>query len=407
MNKHNKRMKTYIWIGKNSQGKIFKGEMNGLNSSLIKAELYRQHIIPLKIKLKTHYVFSLLNQKITSKEITLFTRQLATLLSAGISLTQALDIIKKGQIKLSLQSLISVIKKDLEAGHPFFKTLRFHPQYFNELYCNCVKVGEYTGSLDIMLTRIASHKEKMELLKKRVQKALFYPATIMSIALTITLFLILFIIPQFDLLFKNFGSELPPFTQFIILLSSFFKKYGLLMLGFISISIVGLLKARKKFPLIQYKIDTLLLHLPFLKTIIVKAIIVKFARTLAITFSAGLPLNDTLKIIADITPNSIYKHAIMDIRNAVINGQRLQIAMEATYLFPTVVNQMIGIGEESGTLEFMLNKIADLFEEEIQYTIDNLSCLFEPIILIIVGILIGSLVIAMYLPIFKLGNILH
>lgn len=404
MAKTNVKIATFLWEGKNKQGEIIKGESNALNISVVKADLRRQNIIPLKVKKKTPPLFSFLKKEISSRDITIVTRQLATMLSAGIPLVQAFELTIRGQNNLGVQNLLSAIKADVEGGSPFADAIAKHPRYFNELYCNLVRAGEQSGSLDIMLTRIATYKEKMESLMAKIRKALVYPAAVIAVAFIVTTILLVFVVPQFEALFKGFGADLPALTKVVIQLSDFFKQYWIMMFGIIGASIWGLIKAKQKVPAVAHNIDRLLLRLPIIGGILEKAIIARYARTLATTFSAGLPLVDALKAVAGAAGNIVYGNAILNICEGVTTGQQLQLSMQTTQLFPPMVIQMVAIGEESGTLELMLSKVADFYEEEVDNAVDSLSSLLEPLILVILGVLVGGLVIAMYLPIFKLGS---
>lgn len=398
------KMETFLWEGKNKQGEIIRGQSNAFTVSIVKADLRRQGIVPLKVKKKTPPLFSFLKKQVTPRDITVITRQLATMLSAGIPLIQAFELTIRGQNNLGVQNLLTKIKSDVEAGIPFADALAKHPQYFNELYFNLVYAGEHSGSLDIMLARIATYKEKMGSLKAKIRKALVYPAAVIAVAFIVTTILLVFVVPQFEALFKGFGADLPALTRVVIQMSEFFKKYWLLMFSTLGVAIWGLLKAQQRIPAVAHGIDRLLLRLPVLGNILIKAIIARFARTLATTFSAGLPLVDALKAVAGAAGNIVYSKAILHIREGVTTGQQLQLSMQITQLFPPIVIQMVAIGEESGTLELMLSKVADFYEEEVDNAVDSLSSLLEPFILVILGVLVGGLVIAMYLPIFKLGS---
>lgn len=402
------KLDVFSWEGKNKQGEILRGESNAINISIVKADLRRQGITPIKVKKKSPPLFGIGGKKkISAKDITVITRQLATMLAAGIPLVQAFELTIRGQTNLSIQNLLTSIKNDIEAGTQFADALAKHPKYFNDLFCNLTRAGERSGSLDVMLARIATYKEKMESLKAKIRKALVYPAAVIVVAFVVTTILLVFVVPQFESLFKGFGADLPALTKFVITLSEFFKKYWLMMFGMMGASIWGIAKARAKIPSVAYTIDRLMLKLPILGEILTKAVIARYARTLATTFAAGLPLVDALKTVAGAAGNLIYSNAILRIRDGVSTGQQLQLAMQTTQLFPAMVVQMVSIGEESGTLELMLSKVADFYEEEVDNAVDSLSSLLEPFILVILGVLVGGLVIAMYLPIFKLGSVVR
>lgn len=401
------KLQTFTWEGKNKQGEIVRGESNALNIAIVKADLRRQGITPLKVNKKAKPLFSFGKGKVTPKDITIVTRQLATMLTAGIPLVQAFGLTIRGQTNLAMQNLLSAIKVDLESGSPFAESLKKFPKYFDELYCNLVRAGEQSGSLDIMLARIATYKEKMESLKAKIRKALVYPAAVLGVAFIVTTILLVFVVPQFESLFKGFGADLPALTKFVVEASRFFTKYWLVMFGIVGGAIYGLVKAKETVPAVAHEIDRLQLRLPIIGEIITKAIIARYSRTLSTTFSAGLPLVDALTAVAGAAGNQIFAEAIIRIRENVSTGQQLQLSMQTTQLFPPMVVQMIAIGEESGTLENMLSKVADFYEEEVDNAVDSLSSLLEPIILVILGVLVGGLVIAMYLPIFKLGSVIR
>lgn len=400
------KINTYNWKGTNLAGVRTQGEINSTSIALAKAELRRQGITLAKISRKSTPLFLKNQQKrIKSIDITLFTRQLATMLTAGIPLVQAFDILAKGAANPSLQKLIFTIKADVEAGNSFAKALTKHTKYFNELFCNLVEAGEQSGTLDSMLIRIATYKEKTESLKGKIKKALFYPIAVIFVAFLVTAGLLIFIVPQFETLFKNFGADLPALTLLVIRLSEYFQHYWWLILGSIILGILAFIRAFRHSQHFAYLVDRYLLRIPVIGPILEKAIIARFTRTLGITFAAGLPLIDALQSVAGATGNRVYANATQVIRNSVAAGQQLQAALQETALFPNMVVQMVAIGEESGSLDAMLNKIADFYEEEVDNAVEGLSSLLEPLIMVILGILVGGLVIAMYLPIFKLGSV--
>lgn len=344
-------------------------------------------------------------KKVKTLDITNFTRQLATLLTAGISLIQALDLLKRSSNKSSMQSIITKLKNKIERGHTVAEALREFPQYFNPLYRNLIAVGERSGTLDRMLERIATYKEKMAALKRKINKALFYPAAVLSVAVLVTIAMLVFVVPQFASLYAGFGAALPLPTQVVITIAKLFQHEGLWLIAFMLSIAIGLRSLSMRYSrFIEYR-DRSLLHLPVIGAILTKAIIARFARTLATTFAAGLSLDTSLEAVSGAAGNYIYQQAALQIRHKIITGQTLQQAMRDSNVFPNMVIQMIAIGEEAGALEKMLDKIASMFEVEVEYAIDNLSNLLEPLIMIILGILIGGLVIAMYLPIFKLGSV--
>lgn len=396
---------TFQWEGTNKRGDALKGEMTASSIALLKAELRKQGIHPKKVKRKTAPLLKKRKKKITQRDITLFSRQMATMLNAGIPLVQAFDIVGKGLENPTLQDLINSIKTDVESGTTFSEALRKHPVFFNELFCNLVDAGEQSGSLDIMLDRLATYKEKIESLKGKIKKALFYPTAVIVVAFFVTAALLIFVVPQFESLFKGFGAELPALTRIVITLSEFFQAYWWLIFGALFSGAYAFYKARQRSYRFAHWVDRMMLRFPIIGPILEKAAIARFARTLSITFAAGLPLVDALKAVAGATGNIVFAEATESIRQNVATGQQLQLSMRNTQVFPNMIIQMVAIGEESGSLEEMLSKVADFYEEEVDNAVDGLSSLLEPLIMAFLGVIVGVLVIAMYLPIFKLGSV--
>lgn len=403
--KRQTKVKTYRWEGINRSGDKVKGLMDSSSIALVKADLRKKGIIPKKVSKKPNSLFNRNNKKITQADITVFSRQLATMLASGIPLIQSFDIIAKGQNNKNVEKLILSIKNNVEEGHPLAETLAKNPKFFNELFCNLVDAGEQSGCLDIMLDKIASYKEKMESIKKKIKKALFYPTAVMIVAFIVTAALLIFVVPQFESLFKGFGADLPAMTRMIIDLSEFFQSYWYIMFGGIGISVWIFIYLKTNSPKFVSFLDAMSLKIPVIGPILENAAIARFSRTLAITFAAGLPLVDALKSVSGATGNSLFSKATLRIRDEVSTGQQMQVAMKNTDRFPNMAIQMVAIGEESGNLEQMLSKVADYYEEEVDNAVDALSSLLEPLIMAILGILVGGLVIAMYLPIFKLGSV--
>lgn len=395
----------FSWEGLNKRGEVMKGELSATSAALVKAQLRHQGIEPKKVRKKSVSLFGERKQSIKSKDITVFSRQMATMLAAGIPLIQAFDIVGRGVSNASMRHLILEVKSDVESGTTFTEALKKHPKYFNELYHNLVNAGEQSGCLDTILDKIAVYKEKTETLKGKIKKAMFYPAAVVVVAFIVTAALLIFVVPQFQDLFQGFGAELPAPTRLIITLSDFFQSYWWLIFGSIGLSVWLFIEARTRSPKVAHMVDRILLKLPILGEVLEKAAIARFSRTLAITFSAGLPLVDALKSVAGATGNILYANATHRIREDVSTGQQMQLAMRNTHLFPNMVVQMVAIGEESGALEQMLTKVADFYEEEVDNAVDSLSSLLEPLIMAFLGTIVGGLVIAMYLPIFKLGSV--
>ncbi len=397
-----KTKQSYYWQGINERGVKSKGIIEAASTALAKKELGNQSIQVQTLKRKIHLRFP---TKITQTHITLFSRQLATMHKAGISLIQALDFVAKSQTNNSMKSLISNLKKEVAQGNNLSEAMQNYPDYFNELFCNLVAVGEKSGKLDLMLDRVARYKEKAESLKSKLRKALAYPILVLLIAFFVTFALLIYVVPQFESLFSGFGAELPALTRFVIFISSVLKNNWLTYLSLMTTFIVIFLKARQHLLGLKTFSDGIILRIPLLGSLFSKAIITRFSRTLALSFAAGLPLVDGLAAVSGVVSNKRYEKATEQIRADLFNGQQLQIAMKNTNLFPNMAVQMVAIGEESGTLELMLEKIADFYEEEVNSSLDISLNLLEPIIMSILGLIIGSLVIAMYLPIFKLGSV--
>jgi type IV pilus assembly protein PilC len=330
---------------------------------------------------------------------------MATMIQAGIPLVQSFDIVAKGQENNRMKDLIQNVKHDVESGLTLTEALKKHPRYFNDLFSNLVDAGERSGSLDIMLGKIANYQEKIETIKKKIKKALTYPIAVLIVALLVSTGLLLFVVPQFEAIFKGFGANLPALTRAVVDMSNWVQKYWYVVLAIIAGSITGLIYAKRHSPTFVREADRISLKLPVIGTILEKAAIARFARTLSITFAAGLPLVEALNAVAGATGNIMFSEATDKIREEVSIGQQMHLAMENTHLFPNMVIQMVAIGEESGALEQMLGKVADFYEEEVDAAVDSLSSLLEPIIMCILGVLVGGLVVAMYLPIFKLGSV--
>lgn len=395
----------FNWEGINKRGEKIKGEQVSSSSALVKADLRRRGITPSKVRRKSKPLFGARKKKITSTDITVYSRQMATMMAAGIPLVQSFDIVSRGCDNPSMQELIGKIKEDVESGKTFAEALGKHPKYFNELFCNLVHAGEQSGSLETMLSNLASYKEKTESIKGKIKKALFYPAAVLIVAFLVTAGLLIFVVPQFESLFRGFGADLPAATKLVIRLSEFFQAYWWLIMGSVGFGIMLFIRGLKRSKKFAEAVDRCMLKFPIIGKILEKAAIARFARTLSITFAAGLPLIDALKAVSGATGNIVFAKATLRIRDDVETGQQMHISMRNTNLFPSMVIQMIAIGEESGSLEEMLSKVADFYEEQVDNAVDGLSSLIEPIIMAILGVLVGGLVIAMYMPIFKLGSV--
>ncbi len=392
----------FAWEGTDRRGARIKGESRAGNIALVKAELRRQGINPLKIKRKSA-LFGKRKKKITAGDIAVFSRQLATMMSSGVPLVQAFDIVGRGHQNPSMQELIMAIKVDVEGGLALNEALAKHPFYFDDLFVNLVRAGEQAGVLETLLHKIATYKEKTESLKGKIKKALYYPVAVILVAVLVTAMIMIFVIPQFEDLFSGFGADLPAFTRVVIDMSKFVQDWwGAVLLGAIAVGYVAAntWKRSRKF---RQTLDNILLKTPIIGVILHKSAVARFARTLSTMFAAGVPLVEALESVSGATGNVIYGEAVLRMRDDVATGQSMQLAMKQQNIFPHMVVQMTAVGEEAGSLDAMLAKVADFYEEEVDNAVDALSTLLEPLIMVILGTLVGGLVIAMYLPIFKLG----
>jgi len=391
----------FAWEGVDRLGKRIKGEISASDQARVRAELLRQGITPRRIRKKTRLGSG--NKRIFPKDIAIFSRQLATMMQAGVPLVQAFDIVGRGHDNPAMANLILSVKNDLQSGTALTLALAKHPQQFDNLFCNLVKVGEQAGVLDTMLDKIATYKEKTESIKGKIKKALFYPAAVIIVAMVVTTVIMLFVIPQFKELFASFGANLPAFTLLVINISNFMTEWwwGIgLALGATGYAIVASYQGS---PPLRERVDRNLLNFPIIGPILHKAAVARFARTLSTLFAAGVPLVEALNSVAGATGSLVYAEAVLAMREKVATGQSLQLSMRQADLFPHLVIQMTAIGEEAGSLDAMLAKVADFYEEEVDNAVDALSSLLEPMIMVIIGGLVGSLVVAMYLPIFKMA----
>jgi type IV pilus assembly protein PilC len=394
------KMYTFLWEGKDKAGKILKGEMRASGEAIVGATLRRQGIANPRVK----KVSGRGGKRINAKDISLFTRQLATMMKAGVPLLQAFDIVGKGHSNPSVAKLLFDIKTEVETGNSLAQAFRKYPLYFDNLYCNLVAAGESAGILDSLLDRLATYQEKILAIKSKIKSALFYPVSILIVAFVITAVIMIFVIPAFKDLFSSFGAELPMPTLVVMQMSDFFVKYWYLIFGTIGGGIWFFFYTWKRSEKMQDFMDRLFLKLPLFGDLIRKATIARWARTLSTMFAAGVPLVESLDSVAGAAGNRVYYNATKKIQNDVATGTSLTVAMQNSNVFPNMVLQMCAIGEESGSLDAMLSKVADFFEAEVDDAVDALSSLMEPIIMVVLGVLIGGLVIAMYLPIFKMGQ---
>lgn len=395
----------FAWEGLDRNGARIKGELPGRSEALVKAELRRQGIKVIKAKKKAKPLFGPRKKPIKPKDIAVFSRQLATMLSAGVPLVQAFDIVGRGHENPSMQDMLFAIKADIEGGSTLRESLAKFPEHFDELFCNLVNAGEQAGVLETLLHKVADYKEKTESLKGKIKKALFYPTAVIVVAVIVTTILLLFVVPQFEELFKGFGADLPAFTRMVIDLSKWLQEWWYVVLGVIAAVGFVFVRLKRRSVAFNHTLDRLVLKIPIIGVILNKAAVARFARTLSTMSAAGVPLVEALQSVAGATGNVIYSDAVLHIRDEVATGHQLQLAMRQANLFPNMVIQMVAIGEESGSLDSMLSKVADFFEEEVDNAVDALSSLIEPFIMAFLGIVVGGLVVAMYLPIFKLGSV--
>jgi len=394
----------FLWEGVDRKGTRIRGETLAVNIILLKADLRRQGISPLKVKKKSKPLFGK-GKKIVSKDISIFARQLATMMNAGVPLVQSFEIIGQGHEKPAMRELVMNIKNDVESGTGLADSLSKHPKYFDILFTNLVNAGEQSGALETLLDKIATYKEKTEELKSKVKKALFYPIAVLIVAFIVSAILLIFVVPQFQSLFESFGADLPAFTQMVVNLSVVAQKWWWAALLGIWAAVVAFNSAKKKSPALRRSIDVISLKIPIIGNILEKSAIARFARTLSTMFAAGVPLVEAMESVAGATGNALYEEATLRMKDEVSTGTQLQESMRTTALFPNMVVQMVAIGEESGSLDNMLSKVADYYEAEVDDLVDGLSSLLEPLIMAVLGVMVGGLVIAMYLPIFKLGSV--
>lgn len=398
------KLSTFSWEGVDKKGRRLKGETQGISVAYVNAVLRRQGINPLKVRKQATALFKH-KRKISAKDVAIFTRQFATMIEAGIPIVQAFEIVGKGHDNPSMQDLLASVRQDIESGTNLSTALGKHPLYFDSLYCNLVSAGEQAGILDTILEKVATYKEKVEAIKGKIKSALFYPSAVITVAFIITAILMIFVIPEFSSLFKSFGAELPALTLGVVHVSNIFRHYWWAIFGGLGGTVFFLGYSYKRSIKMQETLDRVILRAPVVGLIVKKATIARYARTLATMFAAGVPLVESLDAVAGAAGNRVYYDGIMDIKAEVSTGSQLQSSMEKTGLFPNMVIQMVAIGEESGELDTMLSKVADFYEEEVDNAVDSLSSLMEPVIMVVLGVIVGTLVIAMYLPIFKLASV--
>ncbi|MEJ2393143.1 MAG: type II secretion system F family protein [Gammaproteobacteria bacterium] len=394
----------FVWEGRDKRGQKIKGEVGGQNVTLVKASLRRQGINPTRVRKKSKPLFGG-KTRVKAKDIALFSRQLATMMNSGVPLVQAFDIIGRGHENKGMQDLLMAIKADIEGGSNLSDALAKHPHHFDELFVNLVAAGEHAGILDNVLDKIATYKEKTESIKGKIKKALFYPTAVIAVAFLITTILLIYVVPQFAQLFQGFGADLPAPTKVVVALSHFFQDYWWLIFGSIGGAIFGIMQAKKRSRGFNHFLDRTLLKVPIIGMILNKAALARFARTLSTMFAAGVPLVEAMTSVAGAVGNVVYGDAVIKMRDEVATGTQLNVTMQKANLFPNMVVQMTAIGEEAGSIDAMLSKVADFYEEEVDNAVDSLSSLLEPFIMVILGTLVGGLVIAMYMPIFEMGKV--
>jgi type IV pilus assembly protein PilC len=398
-----KQPDTFTWTGTDKRGIKVKGQFRGSTPAAIKADLRKQGIKPITVRKKSTLFAATAKKKIIPKDLAVFFRQLATMLSAGVPLVQSFEIIGRGHENAGMQELILSVKNEVESGTSLADSLAKHPLYFDDLVVNLVNAGEQSGVLETLLDKIATYKEKTEILKAKIKKAMFYPSAVIVVAFIVTAILLIFVVPQFEALFNNFGADLPAFTRVVVNMSEFMQAYWWVVVGIVGIAIFSFLQGKKRSRKFGRLLDRTVLKLPIVGPIMHKAAIARYARTLGTMFAAGVPLVEALESVAGATGNVVYSDAVLMMKDSVATGQQLTFAMNQTGLFPNMVEQMVAIGEESGALDSMLSKVADFYEQEVDDAVDALTSLLEPLIMSVLGVLIGGLVVAMYLPIFKMG----
>jgi type IV pilus assembly protein PilC len=391
----------FIWEGKDKSGKIVRGELRAASQTVVNTTLRRQGILPVKVKKQSFRT----GGKVSEKDISIFTRQMATMMKSGVPLLQAFDIVGKGAANAALGRLLMDLKAEVETGSALNQAFRKHPLHFDALYCNLIQAGEQAGILDSLMDRLATYKEKILAIKSKIRSAMFYPIAVMVVALIVTAVIMIFVIPAFKGVFSSFGADLPAPTLLVIAISDFFVAYWWLIFGAIGIGIYAFFYFWKRSVPMQIVLDRTFLRLPIFGEVIRKATLARWTRTLSTMFAAGVPLVEALSSVGPASGNHVYKVATQQIQNEVSTGSSLTVAMQNALVFPSMVIQMVSIGEESGQLDAMLGKIADFYEAEVDDAVEALSSLMEPLIMVVLGVLIGGMIIAMYLPIFKLGAV--
>ncbi|HVJ38821.1 MAG TPA: type II secretion system F family protein [Stenotrophomonas sp.] len=395
----------FVWEGTDKRGVKMKGEQAAKNANFLRAELRKQGISPTAVKPKPKPMFGAAGKAISAKDIAFFSRQMATMMKSGVPIVSALEIIGSGHKNPRMKKMVNEVRTDIEGGSSLYEAISKHPVQFDELYRNLVRAGEGAGVLETVLDTVATYKENLEALKGKIKKALFYPAMVVAVAIIVSAILLIFVVPQFEEVFKSFGAELPAFTLLIVGASRFMVGYWWLLLIIACGAIFGFIFAYKRSPRMQHGMDRLILKVPVIGQIMHNSAIARFARTTAVTFKAGVPLVEALGIVAGATGNKVYEEGVLRMRDDVSVGYPVNMAMKQINLFPHMVVQMTAIGEEAGALDAMLFKVAEYYEQEVNNAVDALSSLLEPLIMVFLGTIVGGMVIGMYLPIFKLGAV--
>lgn len=398
------KLTTYEWVALDKRGKRMKGDMPAKNASLVKAELRRQGMNPQTVRERSKPLFGATGSTVKPGDVAIFSRQIATMMASGVPMVQSFDIIADGQKNVRFKNILLDVKQDIEGGASLHEALARYPVQFDELYCNLVHAGETSGVLDTVLDTVATYKERTEALKKKIKKALFYPMMVLAVVFLVILIMLLFVVPVFAKTFQDAGAQLPAPTQLLVDASKFMQSYWFVVVGVIVGSIAALIIAKKRSVKFAHFLDRLSLKMPVMGGIVRNSAIARFARTLGVTFRAGVPLVEALDAVAGATGSVVYGDAVRQMRDDISVGHQLQLAMKQTGLFPNMVVQMTAIGEESGALDNMLFKVAEFYEEEVENAVDTLSTLLEPIIMVVLGTIVGGIVIALYLPIFKLAG---
>jgi len=398
------QLTTYEWIALDKRGKRMKGDMPAKNASLVKAELRRQGMNPQTVRERSKPLFGSTGSTVKPGDVAIFSRQIATMMASGVPMVQSFDIIADGQKNVRFKNILLDVKQNIEGGAALHEALGRYPVQFDELYCNLVHAGETSGVLDTVLDTVATYKERTEAIKKKIKKALFYPMMVLAVVFIVILIMLLFVVPVFAKTFQDAGAQLPAPTQLLVNASSFMQSYWYVVVGVIVVGIAALVIAKKRSVKFAHFLDRMALKMPVMGNIVRNSAIARFARTLGVTFRAGVPLVEALDAVAGATGSVVYADAVKQMRDDIAVGHQLQLAMKQTGLFPNMVVQMTAIGEESGSLDNMLFKVAEFYEEEVSNAVDTLSTLLEPIIMVVLGTIVGGIVIALYLPIFKLAG---